>query len=105
MNILPVLKALPAVMEMATQLVGATRAARAHVRPAPEELADLERLAGEQAVLVQDLVQQVGELAAEVQANRERIDVLNRRSGMVMGIAVAAASLAVTAAVLVFFRH
>ena len=104
MNFLPVLKALPSVMEMASQLVGAARAARADARPAPEELANLERLAEQQAVLVQNLVQRVEELAAEVQSNHERLDVLNRRSGTVMGIAIAAASLAVTAAALVFFK-
>ena len=104
MNLLPVLKALPSVMEMASQLVGAARAARADVRPAPEELANLERLAEQQAVLVQNLVERVEELAAEVQSNHERLDVLIRRSGTVMGIAIAAASLAVTAAALVFFK-
>ena len=80
------------------------RAARADARPAPEELANLERLAEQQAVLVQNLVQRVEELAAEVQSNHERLDVLNRLSGTVMGIAIAAASLAVTAAALVFFK-
>ena len=104
MNLLPVLKALPSVMEMASQLVGAARAARADARPAPEELANLEQLAEQQAVLVQNLVQRVEELAAEVQSNHERLDVLNRRSGTVMGIAIAAASLAVTAAALVLFK-
>ena len=55
-------------------------------------------------MLVQNLVQRVEELAAEVQSNHERLDVLNRLSGTVMGIAIAAASLAVTAAALVFFK-
>lgn len=104
MNLMPVLKALPTVMELASQLVGAAKSARAQALPAPEELANLEQLAEKQSLLMRELVGRVEELAEEVQLQKERLEVLNRRSAVVLGIALGAASLAVTAAVYLFVR-
>jgi hypothetical protein len=98
MKILPVLKALQPVMEVAAQLVTATRAARAEARPMAEEVANLERLAAEQAGLVSELAEKLGELAGEVQRQGEMIEILNCRSAWLIGVALAGASLAISAA-------
>ena len=104
MNLLPVLKALPAIMEVAGQLAGAAKAARIETRPVGEEIANLEKLAEKQALLVQDLATRVEELAQQTQEQQARLDLLNRRSSLVLGISLAAASLALTAAVAVFLN-
>ena len=98
MKILPVLKALQPVMEVAAQLVAATRAARTEARPMAEEVANLERLAAEQAALVNELAEKLGELAGEVQRQGELMEILNRRSAWLVGVALAAASVALSAA-------
>ena len=95
-----VLKALPSVIEVATQLVGSARAAKATSGPPAEEIARIEELATRQAELTRDLATRVEELAAVVALQEERILLLNKRSSLVVALAVFAASLGITGAVI-----
>lgn len=95
-----VLKALPSVIEVATQLVGSARAAKATTGPAAEEIARIEELATRQAELTRDLATRLEELAATVALQEERILLLNQRSSRILALALAAASLGITGAVI-----
>ena len=94
-----VLKALPSVIEMATQLVGSARAAQATAGPTVQEIARIEELATRQAELTRDLAKRVEELAAAAALQEERILLLNQRSARVLALAIFAASLGITGAV------
>ncbi|MFM7181422.1 MAG: hypothetical protein ACKO2G_08165 [Verrucomicrobiales bacterium] len=93
------LKALPSVIEVATQLVGSARAAKAASGPPAEEIARIEELATRQAELTRDLATRVEELAAVAALQEERILLLNKRSSVIFAIAVFAASLGISGAV------
>lgn len=111
MKITPVLHALKPVLETAAHLVVATRAARAESANSEEEIANLEKIAAEQAALSRELADQVGELARlaalaeeSLRQMEERLDAVNRQRGWMWGVVLASASLALTALVLVLTR-
>lgn len=95
-----VLKALPSVIEVASQLVSSARAAKATSGPAAEEIARIEDLATRQAELTRDLAARVEEIAAAVALQEERLLLLNKRTSRILALALFAASLGISGAVI-----
>lgn len=94
-----VLKALPSVIEVATQLVGSARAAKATTGPVAAEIARIEELAARQAELTRELATRIEEIASTLALQEERLLLLNRRSSRILALSLAAASLGITAAI------